>query len=164
MRRCVLVLVGAFAIAVLGTLFAVSWISVSALPEPGKVESYVAIRMKRLFVRRSSQGIVPPVMPDLQASTAEGEKLFGVDCAACHGMEGTKPSDAGRWMYPRAANLTAPEVQKYSDAELYCIVKNGIRMSGMPGFGKVETDANLWNLVQYVRSLRASQEQGNGQK
>ncbi len=46
------------------------------------------------------------------------------------------------------------EVQQYSDRELFWIVKNGIRLSGMPAFGKVEFDEHIWNLAHYVRTLR----------
>jgi mono/diheme cytochrome c family protein len=59
-------------------------------------------------------------------------------------------------MYPRASDLTSPEVQRYSDGELFWIVKNGIRLSGMPAFGRVESDEHIWNLVHYVRTMAAS--------
>ena len=68
-------------------------------------------------------------------------------------MNGRVPTDAGRWMYPRAADLTSLEVQSYTDRELFWIVRNGIRLSGMPAFGKVESDEHIWTLVHYVRSL-----------
>jgi hypothetical protein len=42
-------------------------------------------------------------------------------------------------MYPRAADLLSKGVQNYSDQELFWIINNGIRFTGMPGFGKVET-------------------------
>jgi mono/diheme cytochrome c family protein len=32
-------------------------------------------------------------------------------------------------------------------------VKNGIRLSGMPAFGRVESDEHIWNLVHFVRTL-----------
>jgi mono/diheme cytochrome c family protein len=57
-------------------------------------------------------------------------------------------------MYPRASDLTSPEVQQYSDRELFWIVKNGIRLSGMPAFGRVESDEHIWNLEHYLRTLR----------
>ncbi len=58
-------------------------------------------------------------------------------------------------MYPRAANLASPDVQAYSDQDLFWILKNGIRFSGMPAFGKVESDEHIWNLTHYVRTLPA---------
>lgn len=68
-------------------------------------------------------------------------------------MDGHRPTDAGRWMYTRAADLTSKEVQGYSDRELFWIIKNGIRLSGMPAFAKVESDEHLWDLVLYLRTL-----------
>ena len=105
---------------------------------------------------RGSREAIPPAPSNLKVSIEEGEKLFGTECAGCHGLDGNNPTYAGRWMYPRAADLTSPEVQQYSDRELFWILKNGIRLSGMPAFGKVETDEHLWNLVHCVRTLRAS--------
>ncbi|HKT90224.1 MAG TPA: cytochrome c, partial [Candidatus Sulfotelmatobacter sp.] len=51
------------------------------------------------------------------------------------------------------ANLASAGVQKYSDRELFWIVKNGIRLSGMPAFGRVEPDEHIWDLVLYLRTL-----------
>ena len=56
-------------------------------------------------------------------------------------------------MYPRAADLGSAEVQKYSDRELFWIVKNSIRLSGMPAFGRVESDERIWHLVRFVRTV-----------
>ena len=57
---------------------------------------------------------------------------------------------------PRAANLISNGVQQYSDRELFWIAKNGIRLSGMPAFAKVETDEHIWSLIEYLRALPRS--------
>jgi mono/diheme cytochrome c family protein len=156
MKRFLLVTASILAILFLcGGIF-VSQLNMSALPEPGPTETYLATKAKRFVVRRGSRAVIPPTPSDLQASVAEGDKLFGTECGACHGLSGDKATDAGRWMYPRAANLTSPDVQRYSDRELFWIVKNGIRLSGMPAFGKVESDEHIWNLVHFVRTLPAN--------
>jgi mono/diheme cytochrome c family protein len=144
------------ALVIAGALLAMSQFSLSAMPEPGHIETYLAASAKDIFVRRGGREVIPPAPSNVKASIEEGEKLFGTECAACHGLDGRKPTDAGRWMYPRAADLTSREVQQFSDRELFWIVKNGIRLSGMPAFGKVETDEHIWNLVQYVRTLHDS--------
>lgn len=138
-----------------GTLF-VSQFNLSALPEPGRVETLVATKGKRFFIQRASRGQIPPSTKDMKASLVEGDKLFGTDCSECHGNSGRKPTDSGRWMYPRAADLGSAEVQQYSDGELFWIVKNGIRLSGMPAFGRVESDENIWDLAHFVRTLPRS--------
>jgi mono/diheme cytochrome c family protein len=125
----------------------------SALPEPRRWETALATRAKHYLVHRSSGEGIPPTPADSQASTKEGERLFGTECGACHGNSGHNPTDAGRWMYPRAADLTSRDAQSYSDRELFWIIKNGIRLSGMPAFGKVEPDEHIWDLVFYVRAL-----------
>ena len=56
-------------------------------------------------------------------------------------------------MYPRASDLTSKRVQSYSDQELYWIIRNGIRFTGMPAFGEVEAPDHIWDLVNYVRTL-----------
>jgi mono/diheme cytochrome c family protein len=54
---------------------------------------------------------------------------------------------------PAASDLTSKQVQSYSDQELFWIVQNGIRFTGMPAFGNVETPDHIWDLVNYVRTL-----------
>jgi len=157
MRR--FAVIASLALLLLGAAgVAVSQFSLTALDEPGRAETYVATKAKHLFVARDSSG-VPPAPVTTPASIAAGEKLYGAECATCHGLNGRTPTDAGRWMYPRAADLTSEQVQQYSDPELFWILKNGIRLSGMPAFGRVETDEHLWQLVHYLRTLKRSAEQ-----
>jgi hypothetical protein len=59
-------------------------------------------------------------------------------------------------MHPRAADLSSEQVQNFSDQELFWIIQNGIRFTGMPAFGKVETANHIWDLVNYVRTLRGA--------
>ena len=152
MRRWI-VAAGALVLLAAIALAALSQFSLSALPEPGRMETSLAKRAKRYLVRRSSREGIPPAPDDRQAATREGERLFGTECGACHGASGRNPTDAGRWMYPRAADLTSPDVQAYSNREIFWIIKNGIRLSGMPAFGKVESDEHIWDLAFYVRTL-----------
>jgi len=85
--------------------------------------------------------------------------LFGGRCASCHGLDGRTPTEVGQWMYPRAPDVGSPAVQQWSDAELFWIIKHGIRLTGMPGFGHIHSDDQVWHLVRYVRSLGAQPKQ-----
>lgn len=71
----------------------------------------------------------------------------------CHGEDGRSPTVTGLSMYPPAPALNAAHVQQYSDAELFWITKNGIRLTGMPGFGKVYSDEQIWDIAHFIRSL-----------
>ncbi len=112
-----------------------------------RLESSLATKAKHFLLQGSSREGIPPAPDARQASVKEGERLFGTECGACHGLSGHNPTDAGRWMYPRSADLTSRDVQSYSDREVFWIIKNGIRLSGMPAFGKVESDEHIWDLV-----------------
>ncbi|MBZ5612872.1 MAG: cytochrome c [Acidobacteriia bacterium] len=151
MRFAIAGVIGAFVLV--AAIAVASRLTLSALPEPGQRETFLVSKAKHYLVQRSTGHGVPPPPSDRQAGTKEGEKLFGTECAACHGLSGRNPTDAGRWMYPRAANLASSDAQSYSDQEVFWIIKNGIRFSGMPAFGRVEPDEHIWDLAFYVRTL-----------
>ncbi len=142
-------------LALLGGYFAFTRISLSALNEPGRAETYLATRAKHMLVSRAAHRSLPPRPPDDAASAAIGNMEYGSDCASCHGTDGRTPTDVGRSMYPRAPRLDSPPVQEWSDEELFWIIKNGVRLSGMPGFGKIHSDEQIWHLVYYVRRIGA---------
>ena len=160
-RRILRIVVAMMLVTALG-IVALAQIRLDALQEPSRFEIALATRAKHILIRRSSQEGIPPAPTNRQASIEEGDKLFGTECGACHGLDGNKLTDAGRWMYPRAAQLASHEVQQYSDRELFWIVKNGIRLSGMPAFAKVESDEHIWNLVHYVKTLPRSTDSKSG--
>jgi mono/diheme cytochrome c family protein len=143
--------VAAAAVILLGFQF-----NLSALPEPGHLETTLAAKAKRVLVAHASRHGIPPEPAAALHDLEEGDKLFGGECAMCHGRDGRSLTDNGRWMYPRAADLGSSAVQEYSNTELFWIIKNGIRLSGMPAFGRVETDEHIWQLTHYVRSLGKS--------
>jgi mono/diheme cytochrome c family protein len=153
MKRWILAAVLIVVLFGLVVIFAFTQFDLSALQEPGKAETFVATQAKRILIYKNSRSGIPSPPQDLQASLEQGETLYGNDCMMCHGSDGHTLTDNGRWMYPRASDLTSASVQQYSDLELFWIIKNGIRFSGMPGFGKVESDEHIWDLVRYVRTL-----------
>ena len=131
----------------------------SALQGPDPVETRAANGAKHFFIRLASRQGIPQRPIDTNASIEAGGTHYGLDCGICHGVDGRAQTPSGQWMYPRAADLTSKRVQSYSDQELFWIINNGIRFTGMPGFGKLETPNHIWDLVNYVRTL-PSRKQG----
>ena len=141
------------ALAVVLVAIALMRFNLSAQQEPGRFETRVSDKAKRFFVQRESRQGIPPRPVDTKASIEAGGEHFGLDCSICHADDGRGQRPPGQWMYPRAADLTSKQVQGYSDQELFWIIRNGIRFTGMPAFGKVETQDHIWDLVNYVRTL-----------
>jgi len=84
---------------------------------------------------------------------SEGELLAGVDvyqhnCAGCHGVAEKQASNVARGMFPRPPQLFAPGHMVTDDpvGVTYWKAKHGIRLTGMPGFTGLLTDAQLWNV------------------
>jgi mono/diheme cytochrome c family protein len=125
----------------------------TALQQPGPAEIRTANLAKHFVIHLASGRGIPAPPVDTRASIEAGGTHYGLDCGICHGVDGRAQTPSGQWMYPRAADLTSDRVQSYSDRELFWIINNGIRFTGMPGFGKVETPDNIWGLVNYVRTL-----------
>jgi len=127
--------------------------NLSALPQPGRFETWVANFSKELLIDRATREGIPPRPTNIKTSIAAGGEHYGLDCSVCHSDDGHGRTPAGQWMYPRASDLTSKQVQSYSDQELFWIIRNGIRYTGMPAFGEVETPDHIWDLVNYVRTL-----------
>ena len=62
----------------------------------------------------------------------------------------------GRNLYPKAPDMRARATQSLSDGELYSIIKNGVRLTGMPAWGAPgDADEETWALVHFIRRLPA---------
>jgi mono/diheme cytochrome c family protein len=92
-----------------------------------------------------------PVKPSAE-SIARGKKLYGYDCAMCHGKDGYGKGDVAEDMKLKISDFSDPAALKErTDGELFYIIKNG--KGQMPPEGdRVKSDA-LWDLVNYIRSF-----------
>ena len=60
----------------------------------------------------------------------------------------------GRNLYPKAPDMRQAGTQRLSDGELYWIIENGVRLTGMPAWGNGgDDDVDTWKLVHFVRHL-----------
>ncbi len=85
-------------------------------------------------------------------SLAQGKKYYGYDCAMCHGENGDGKGDVAVDEKLKLKDYRDPAtLQNMSDAELFNIIKNG--KGQMPPEGNRLKEAELWNLVNYIRSL-----------
>ena len=151
-------------LAVLLLVIALGRFNLTALHEPGPAEARLANSSKRYLIYRSSRHGIPPRPQDTKASIERGGSHYGLDCSVCHADDGRSQRMPGQWMYPPASDLTSKQVQSYSDEELFWIIQNGIRFTGMPAFGEVESPDHVWDLVNYMRTLPADLQKGDSKK
>jgi len=83
-----------------------------------------------------------------------GKEAFGFYCVACHGRDGQNTGvPFANSISPPIPSLASFEVQKYSDGQLKWIIENGIAPSGMPASKSILSDAEMWEIVVYLRHL-----------
>jgi mono/diheme cytochrome c family protein len=80
---------------------------------------------------------------------------FADHCAVCHGNDGSGDTVFGRGLYPRPPNMRLEPTQKLTDGELFYIIENGVKLTGMPAFsdGSDDSAAGTWGLVAFIRHL-----------
>ena len=125
-----------------------------AREEPGKVEAVLARNLRSLSLPSEARQRKNPFTssPELLRESA---RHFADHCASCHGNDGIGNTDIGRNLYPRAPDMRQSTTQQLSDGELYYIIHNGVRWTGMPAWGEPgnPNDEDSWKLVIFIRHL-----------
>lgn len=126
----------------------------SARAKPTALEAFIARRVRLLAIPQSERDAKNPV-PFTPEVLAEARAHFADHCAECHGNDGSGESEIGPQMYPKPPDMRKPGTQSLTDGELYYIIHNGVRFTGMPAWGSEDPHENLdhWKLVYFIRHL-----------
>jgi len=123
----------------------------TAHKQPSKVETTLANMAKDVVIPIQAQGLKNP-LPANDEVVNGGRQMFTQSCALCHGADG-RGTELGRNMYPPAMDLNSPHVQHWTDADLFWIIQNGVRLTGMPSWKSNVSETDTWKLVSFVHSL-----------
>src|SRR5262249_51671865 len=139
-------------IGILGGVAYVLSRGISARAEPSAAEAFIARHLRRLAIPRAAREAVNPVPASPQA-LMEGMEHFADDCAFCHANDGSGNTDIGKGLYPKPPDMKQNATQNLSDGELFYIIQNGVRFTGMPGFATPDGlhDQDSWKLVRFIR-------------
>ena len=86
----------------------------------------------------------------------EAMEHFADHCAVCHANDGSGNAMIGKGLSPKPPDMRLATTQSLTDGELYYIIHNGIRFTGMPAFGEDKPDKpdeDSWKLVHFIRHL-----------
>src|SRR5919109_779846 len=104
----------------------------SAHDQPTAMEAFIAQAVRHWAIPSDLRDVKNPV-PLTPAVLAEARAHFADHCAVCHGNDGKGVGVLGSQMYPRVPDMTLQPTQSLSDGELFSIIENGVRLTGMPG-------------------------------
>jgi mono/diheme cytochrome c family protein len=122
----------------------------SAREKPSKLEAFLARHARRISSPSGAREMRNPVSPT-DLAIAEARDHFADHCAICHANDGSGKTQINAGLYPPAPDMKERDTQGLSDGELFYIIKNGIRFTGMPGWGG--EDEENWKLVLFIRHL-----------
>jgi mono/diheme cytochrome c family protein len=103
-------------------------------------------------IERGAKSVTDPVSKDPNA-VALGLSHYRENCLPCHEVPGVDAAEFHEGMNPSPPDMDAQAVQHQSDAELFWVIKNGIRMTGMPAFGVNHKDEEIRHIVAFVRHV-----------
>jgi len=146
-----LVLLGGFAVIYSG------FYNVAASDPHWPVTRWVLETARVRSIKTHAAGIGEPPGFDDPAKVLIGVEHYAAHCAVCHGAPGVPRSEIAKGLYPLPPDLTkvAP---LYSPAELFWILKHGIKMTGMPAWSD-HSDEELWATVAFLDKLPGMNEQ-----
>ena len=124
----------------------------SARATPTRLEIFLARNARHLAIPAGARAKPNPatVSPE---SLHEARLHFADHCATCHGNDGRGETAMGLGLFPKPPDLRAAETQKLSDGELFWIIENGVRFTGMPAFSSQGMEDDSWKLVLLIRHL-----------
>ena len=134
---------------------------ISARATPGRLETALARTMRTLAIPRGDRDRQNPVARSPDA-IADGMSHYADHCATCHANDGSGDTEMGRGLYPKAPDMRLEATQSLSDGELFYIIENGVRLTGMPAWstGTEDGERATWHLVHFIRELpRVTSEQ-----
>jgi mono/diheme cytochrome c family protein len=155
MKRWAIILIVVVAV-LLGVGFVAASIlhsGMSAKATPTSLEIMMARKVRHMAIPTEARELQNPVAATPENLRA-GMLHFADHCAVCHGNDGSCDTVMGSGLYPKPPDLRHAETQNLSDGELFWIIENGVRFTGMPAFSTHESmPEDSWKLVLFIRHL-----------
>jgi len=103
------------------------------------------------FMKRTAHDVHPPAA-FTAAETVAGLHLYEQQCMECHGGPGVARAVWVQGMNPSPPFLLDAS-RRWSRGQLFWVVKNGVKMTGMPAWGLTEDDGRIWDLVAFLEAM-----------
>jgi mono/diheme cytochrome c family protein len=154
MKRGPLILTVLVLLAGIGIAVGVSMLhnGLSARATPTALEAFFAQHAHRMSIPSDARKMHNPMQPS-EENLKSARDHFADHCSSCHANDGSGDTMYGKGLYPKPPDLRQAETQKLSDGELFWIIENGVRFTGMPAFGGHGSEDDSWKLVLFIRHL-----------
>lgn len=149
MKTLMTVIITLASVLVLTLLFIFSGIfDPSALTPHTKLFRWAVNKTKDVSIEHRIKNIEVPNLTDTTLIQT-GFKHYDAMCVYCHAAPGVERSDFAKGLYPHA-----PHIYRWAShmnpKEVFWTIKNGIKMTGMPGFGPTHSDQKIWAMTAFI--------------
>ena len=125
----------------------------SARAQPSAFETMAAQTARAMALPSNARERKNPVANSKEV-LADARAHWADHCALCHANDGSGQVEMGQRMYPPSPDMRKERTQGLTDGELFYIIENGVRLSGMPAWGGSEAgEQDSWKLVHFIRHL-----------
>jgi mono/diheme cytochrome c family protein len=124
---------------------------ISATNPHAELTHRILTTVKEQSMKRQARNVEVPELDDPEKVHA-GFRDYQAMCVTCHNAPGAAPSEISKGLYPQAPDL-AESAQRRTPAELYMIIKRGIKMSGMPAWEPTHSGDEIWGVVAFLKVL-----------
>ena len=159
MRNLIWFVAGAIALAVVvgagGVIFLKTGANgFSAREQPSGLERFAAQQARVMALPAGARERANPIAGSPEV-LADARAHWADHCAGCHSNNGSGSAEMGKHMYPPAPDMRQANTQDLTDGELFYIIQNGVRLTGMPswGSGTAHDEQDSWKLVLFIRHL-----------
>lgn len=148
--RTIIILVILFIAAFLVYIYSGTY-NIAATAPHSELANWVFNTAKTYSIKKHAEGITPPELND-ETLVEEGFEHYDEMCSGCHGAPGSEPAESFN-PAPPALSEKGGISGELSPAELFWVIKNGIKMTGMPESGSTHSDDEIWGIVAFVEKL-----------
>jgi mono/diheme cytochrome c family protein len=145
-----LAIIAALAAAV---FFLGGFYNVAATESDPEIVTWALTQVRNASINRHATDTPPATIEDPAMIQAGARAFASRGCTNCHGAPGVMWAKFSEGLHPEAPDLK-DLVKDLTPAQIFWVVKNGINMTGMPGFAKVDVqDPEIWTIAAFVKKI-----------
>jgi mono/diheme cytochrome c family protein len=150
----VLGVLATFALAAAGGYLTIvnGWTPANADDTPGAFEKWAARTSLRATIAREMPQGGAPIAPSVENVRA-GLKLYGENCAFCHGLADGKATNSALGLFQKPPLLAKRPVTNDPPGTVYWKIAHGVRFTGMPAYRETLTQDQLWQLTVFLQQM-----------
>jgi mono/diheme cytochrome c family protein len=127
--------------------------NIAASEEDPAIVNWALIKVRMASISRHANAVSPINLEDPNIVRTGAQAFAARGCSNCHGAPGVNWQKFSEGLEPDPPDLK-DVVKEREPAQLFWVVKHGIKMTGMPSFGKIGAEDNeVWSIVAFIKKL-----------